>query len=75
MKKKDIPNDKKSLLMLAYLCISTEKVASLARKVEILDQFSLSTAEIAIVCACTDQAVMLARHRNKKKIKIKNRNV
>jgi hypothetical protein len=34
-------------LMLAYLCISTEKEASLERKVEILDRFDLDDGRVA----------------------------
>lgn len=49
-------------LMLAYLCISTEKEASLGRKVEILDRFALSDAEIAKVCGSAEQSIRNARH-------------
>lgn len=49
-------------LMLAYLCIATEKEASLERKVEILDRFRLSTADIARVCGSAPQSVLNARH-------------
>ena len=55
-----------SRLMLAYLCIATEKEASLERKVEILDKFELSTAEIARVCGSAEQSVLNARHYLKK---------
>ena len=48
-------------LMLAYLCIATEKEASLERKVEILDRFKLSTAEIARVCGSAVQSILNAR--------------
>jgi hypothetical protein len=37
-------------MMLAYLCVASEKEASLERKVEILDKFSLSDSEIATIC-------------------------
>lgn len=49
-------------LMLAYLCIASEKEASLERKVEILDKFDLGDAEIAKVCSSTRQSVRNARH-------------
>ena len=49
-------------LMLAYLCIATEKEASLERKVEILDKFSLSDSEIARVCGSAIQSIRNARH-------------
>lgn len=53
-------------LMLAYLCIATEKESSLERKVEILDRFELSTAEIAQVCGSAQQSVRNARQYLKK---------
>jgi hypothetical protein len=49
-------------LMLAYLCVATEKESSLERKVEILDKFELSDAEIARVCGSTPQSIRNARH-------------
>lgn len=56
-------NDSSSiLLMLAYLCVATEKEASLDRKVEILDRFDLSDAEIARVCKSAVQSIRNARH-------------
>lgn len=61
-------------LMLAYLCISTEKEASLERKVEILDRFDLTDTEIAKVCKSQAQSIRNARYtltkhgpKNKKK--------
>jgi hypothetical protein len=48
--------------MLAYLCVATEKEASLERKVEILDRFSLSASEIAIICGSAVQSILNARH-------------
>jgi hypothetical protein len=51
-----------SRLMLAYLCVATEREASLERKVEILDRFNLSTAEIATVCGSAVQSILNARH-------------
>jgi len=48
-------------LMLGYLCIANEAEASLVRKVEILDRFDLSIAEIATICDCTQQSVSNAR--------------
>jgi hypothetical protein len=56
-------------LMLAYLCVATEKEASLERKVEILDRFDLSTAEISRVCGSAEQSVLNARHYLKKHAK------
>jgi len=53
-------------LMLAYLCISTEKAASLETKVEILDRFGLSASEIATVCGASAQSVSNARYFLKK---------
>jgi hypothetical protein len=55
-------NDGSIRLMLAYLCISTEKEASLERKVEILDRFALSTGDIAKVCKSQVQSIRNARH-------------
>jgi len=49
-------------LMLAYLCISTEKEASLERKVEILDRFDLNDADIARVCKSQIQSIRNARY-------------
>jgi len=48
-------------LMLAYLCIATEAEASLERRVQILDRFSLSDAQIAKVCGVVVQSVRNAR--------------
>jgi hypothetical protein len=53
-------------LLLAYLCIATEREASLERKVEILDRFGLTTAEISKVCGNTEQSIRNARHFLKK---------
>jgi len=49
-------------LMLAYLCIATEKEASLERKVEILDRFGLTDAEISKVCGGVVQSIRNARY-------------
>lgn len=49
-------------LMLAYLCIATEKEASIERKVEILDRFGLTDSEIARVCKSAVQSIRNARH-------------
>jgi hypothetical protein len=49
-------------LMLAYLCVATEKEASIGRKVEILDRFGLTDAEIATVCKSVVQSIRNARH-------------
>jgi hypothetical protein len=59
-KPKESPNS--THLMLAYLCIATEKEASLETKVEILSRFNLSNAEIAKVCGSKIQSVKNARH-------------
>jgi hypothetical protein len=61
-------------LMLAYLCVSTEKESSLERKVEILDRFDLTDVEIARVCNSKTQSIRNARyvitkHGRKKKTK------
>jgi len=56
-------------LMLGYLCVANEAEASLVRKVEILDRFGLSDAEIATICGCTQQSVRNARQTLKKSAK------
>jgi hypothetical protein len=56
----DVAKDQ-TRLMLAYLCIASEKEASIERKVEILDRFGLDTGEIARVCGCADQSIRNAR--------------
>jgi hypothetical protein len=53
-------------LMLAYLCVATEKEASLDRKVEILDRFELTDKEIAKVCKSALQSIRNARQIVKK---------
>lgn len=53
-------------LMLAYLCVATEKAASLETKVEVLSRFQLTDAEIATVCGSKTQSVRNARHYIKK---------
>jgi hypothetical protein len=58
-------------LMLAYLCVATEKEASLERKVEILDRFGLTDAEIAGVCKSAVQSIRNARHHASKSKKKK----
>ena len=60
-KKKMIENDDTIKLMLAYLCISKEAEASLLSKVEILDRFNLTSADIATVCGVPNQSVINAR--------------
>jgi len=49
-------------LMLAFLCVATEKEASLERKVEILDKFDLTDSEIAKICSSAVQSIRNARH-------------
>jgi len=68
MKDRDENDDKEGAnrLMLAYLCIATEREASLERKVEILGRFGLSTAEISRVCGSAKQSVRNARQHLKK---------
>lgn len=53
-------------LMLAYLCIATEKAASLETKVDILGRFGLTDGEIALVCGSKVQSVRNAKHFLKK---------
>ena len=53
-------------LMLAYLCVATEREASLERKVEILDKFELSDSEIAKICGSAVQSIRNARHSARK---------
>lgn len=61
-KKKQKKNADDTLhLMLAYLCIATEAEASLERRVQILDRFKLSDAQIAQVCGAAVQSVRNAR--------------
>ena len=59
-------------LMLAYLCIATEKDANLERKVAILDRFKLTDGEIAIVCQSAAQSIRNARQSLKKRGAKKN---
>ena len=62
VKARDIERKDPSRLMLAYLCVATEsRDASLPSKVDILDRFDLSDAEIAKVCKCSTQSVANAR--------------
>lgn len=53
-------------LMLGYLCIASEKEASLVRKVEILDRFDLEDNLIAKICGCNTQSVRDARVKAKR---------
>ncbi len=55
------------LLMLGYLYI--KDVGSLNEKVNILDRFGLSDADIAIICNCAYQSVRNARQQGFKKAK------
>jgi hypothetical protein len=55
------PESERPVLMLAYLCIAKEAEASLVRKVEILDRFDLTDAQIAKVCGAALQSVRNAR--------------
>jgi len=54
-------------LMLGYLCISNEAEASLVRKVQILDRFSLQDKEIASICGSSVQSIRNARAQGKRK--------
>lgn len=68
MKKKEkISIEKQNTLMLGYLCIATEMVASIPRKVEILDRFGLDDSDIARICGSNIQSVRNARQKIKKK--------
>jgi hypothetical protein len=58
----DSRDSSQTRLMLAYLCIATEKEASLERKVEILDKFGLTDSEIARICGSAVQSIRNARH-------------
>jgi len=55
------------ILMLGYLCISTEIESSLERKVQILDRFKLGDKNISQICGCSKQSVANARQNLKKK--------
>lgn len=54
------------MMMLGYLCVSTEIESSLPRKVQILDRFDLSDKDIAKICGCTVPSVANARQTLKK---------
>jgi hypothetical protein len=73
MSENESPDFASIRLMLAYLCIATEKEASLERKVEILNRFNLSTNEMAQVCNSKPQSVRNAvntlKHASKSKKK------
>jgi hypothetical protein len=70
---KDKDKDHTILLMLAYLCITSESEASLIRKVEILDRFDLGDGDIAKVCSVSVQSIRNARHALKKKPDVKKK--
>jgi len=53
-------------LMLGYLCVSKEAEASVVRKIDILDRFGLSDADISKICNCSTQSVRNARQVLKK---------
>ncbi len=71
---KDDPN-KTVRLMLGYLCVANEAEASLVRKVEILDRFGFSDAEIGQICGRSTQSVTNARSLGKKKSNAKKSKV
>jgi hypothetical protein len=54
------------VMMLGYLCVSTEIEASIGRKVEILDRFKLEDNQKAAICGVKPQAIRDARQRSKK---------
>ncbi len=54
-------------LMLGYLCIASEAEASLVRKVQILDRFSMQDKEIASICGSSVRSVQNARRRLRRK--------
>jgi hypothetical protein len=56
-----------SRLMLAYLCVATEKEASLEKKLDILDRFGLTDVEISKVCGSKMQSIWNARHEKKRR--------
>lgn len=58
-----------TILMLGYLCISKEAEASLERKVQILDRFDPSDAQVAKICGAARQSVRNARANVRKKRK------
>lgn len=58
-------NPNTELLMLGYLCV--KDLTSLTEKVDALDRFSLSGAEIATICGVAIQSVKDARQKNKKR--------
>jgi len=60
-------SDETLLLMLAYLCVAKEAEASLERKVQILDRFRLTDAQIAQVCGRAAGSVRNARVHVKKR--------
>lgn len=69
MTKKQIPESRQLAMMLGYLCVATEKDANLIRKVEILDRFSLTDDELALICDCKAQSIRDARQKLKRKAK------
>ncbi len=71
MKNKDEENTIR--LMLGYICVSKEAEASLPRKVQILDRFSLKDSEISKICACSSQSVANARQSLKKRTHAKKK--
>jgi hypothetical protein len=64
--KQEFSESKQTLLMLAYLCLSSDRDAPLVRKVEILDRFGMNDKDIASVCECGEQSVRDARQKIKK---------
>ncbi len=58
------------LLMLAYLCV--KDIDGLNDRVEVLDRFELTDAQISLVCGCARQSVRNARQQNKKASLIKS---
>ncbi|MGH2569134.1 MAG: hypothetical protein ACRDGA_12415 [Bacteroidota bacterium] len=68
MKKSQVSQAERTIIMmLGYLCVSTEIESSLPRKVQILDRFDLADKDIAKICGCTVPSVANARQSLKKR--------
>lgn len=66
MKSKQDNSNDVIVMMLGYLCVSTEIESSLSRKVEILDKFDIVDGKIAKICGVSVQSVRDARMRLKR---------
>lgn len=67
MAKEKIEIEKQIVLMLGYLCINNIEITNLSQKVDVLDRFGLTDAEIAKICVTKEQGIRDARSRAKKK--------